>query len=127
VDGRSGYNACQWHFLGVAEADPWEGKRQRQLRYGGVAESVSSFGIQILSSIRQDLWFLVFGYGFWFWRSGSLSRSGQIAQGTEISPLGGSREDEAELFQNQRKQVCCGLPAIDDQEKSISQYKNKRG
>lgn len=33
--------------------------RQRQLRYGGVAESVSSFGIQILSSIRQDLWFLV--------------------------------------------------------------------
>lgn len=24
-----------------------------------MAESVSSFGIQILSSIRQDLWFLV--------------------------------------------------------------------
>jgi hypothetical protein len=48
-------------------------------------------------------------FGFWlwlwFWRSSSLSRSGQIAQGTEISPLGGPRKDEAELFQNQRKQV----------------------
>lgn len=61
-----------------------------------------------------------FGFWLWFWRSGSLSRSGQIARGTEISPLGGSRKDEAELFQNQNKQVCCVLPAIDDQEQSVN-------